>query len=438
MPRGGGAAGSLPLPFTRHGGEVEAAASQVQRVFRNRRQDSRRRAALAIERIYLRSRRRGHGGQPPPPPTPTQQHAPHPPHPPHLPHRRKRPALARATVMAPSCWRARRRRAWARAARRPAHPHSPPRFEALRAVPGAGSGSPMLLATGGIAPPHLQPLPESAELVAEPPDGVDGVGVGGMDMDGALGAGAMGVGMAAADGVIRQAQTAFRTRRLRQKAVRVIESAWSEYQYHSEQAVLAAADAERAPSHAYHARRRERAARVIQGYLQRQQQASSVAGGAGGAGGEAMMVVGGDGRSMAVVAGGGPVVYSAAELDLLQKVQRNFRALMRRQAEEAEEALHATRTASQRAGGEALDDGGYHRLCDILKKAAAQPQPGTGAASGLSDDDRNHLAKLQLAWREHLERKRPQAPAQPWGDADAVSPPGAVAPDAAAVSSWMR
>ena len=49
------------------------------------------------------------------------------------------------------------------------------------------------------------------------------------------------------------------TRILRRKAVRVIESAWKDWQFHSEQANTAARDTGSTPFHAFHAERRERA-----------------------------------------------------------------------------------------------------------------------------------------------------------------------------------
>ena len=117
--------------------------------------------------------------------------------------------------------------------------------------------------------------------------------------------------------MIRQAQAAFRARQLRKKAVRVIESAWSEWQYHSEQATIAARDAETAHFHAYHAERRERAARVIQCYLQRQQAqlggddvADDVSGGGG-----AMLMEGGEGSARDLP------LYSSAELEMLRRLR---------------------------------------------------------------------------------------------------------------------
>lgn len=361
MPRSGSSAGG-PLPFSRQrgssgsleGGEFEAAASQVQRVFRTRRQDSRRRAALAIERIYLRSRRddrvrtvagaasstmagtaigmgglggsgadSGGGGS------------------------AGGGGLLTSATMADDDAVA----ALVGGSATSPQPHSPGRtgFEhgGIR-LASAGSSSPMLHATGAMPPGPLQSLPEAAELVEEP-------------------------GGLAAEEVVRQAQIAFRNRHLRRQAVRVIETSWSEYQYHDRQAVIAATGAEGAASHTYHARRRERAARVIQGYLQRQQGA---------------LADDGDDRR------DGEGTYTTAELELLRRVQRTFRALRQKQEAEAEEVLNATRSASEHMGG---DEQGYLRLVHILRK---------GQAATLSDDDRAHLARLQLAWRDHLEKKK--------------------------------
>jgi len=217
--------------------------------------------------------------------------------------------------------------------------------------------------------------------------------------------------------LVRQAQLAFRTRQARKKAVRVIESAWSEWQYHSEQANLAASDAESAHFHAYHAMRRERAARVIQGYLQRQQGEEGEAGSDGLLGGmepAGTLHEGGPGARPVGGATDRPLLYSSAELEMLRRVQRAFRAHVRSQAEEAEEALKEARLASHRAA--ALDGSGsgdvYERLCGILRKVA---DDGTNAAANLSREEQAVLATLQQAVRDNLERKRKKARASGMG-----------------------
>ena len=197
----------------------------------------------------------------------------------------------------------------------------------------------------------------------------------------------------------------------------VIESAWSEWRYHSEQAKLAAHAAESAPFHAYHADRRERAARVIQGYLQRQEaqameaaaaeaaaaDAAVAAAGAGssdieGADAESSAISkrlmrhaegvspslfgvdippslfgvgaeGGNARVCGVHTGGRSVAdgpserYSTNELTLIRHAQRAFRAHLRTQAEEAEEVLDATMKRSL-----CMRDDEHSRLCDVLRR----------------------------------------------------------------------
>ena len=231
-------------------GEAEAAASQVQRIFRHRRQqDSRRRAALAIERFYLRRRRapaemgRGASSAPeghqfgalgggvaaiceerPPSAHPDRSPSSHP-------------------FGSASC------ASMPFGTSPPGYSNSPPRF-ALPPSTMSASSSPMMLSAGHAPMPPLQPLPEGSII-----DGASG--------DRAPVGAAGRLGNAAA--LIRSAQLAFRARQMRKKAVRLIEEAWSEWQYHSEQAKLAARDPEHASVHAYHAERREYAARVIQG-----------------------------------------------------------------------------------------------------------------------------------------------------------------------------
>ena len=151
--------------------------------------------------------------------------------------------------------------------------------------------------------------------------------------------------------LIRAAQVAFRARQHRKKAVRIIEAAWSEWRFHSKQAQLAAHAVEGAPYHAYHAERRERAARIIQGYLQRGLDEAAAAEAAGGAHdgvdaeerGDAQYGAGANGaarsgrserRSEHHLA---LPVYNAHEVHLLRTVQRAFRAHLSTQRAEAEE-----------------------------------------------------------------------------------------------------
>ena len=110
--------------------------------------------------------------------------------------------------------------------------------------------------------------------------------------------------------------------------------------YHSDQAQLAAQTVGNAGLHTYHATRRERAARVIQGYLQRQQ-ATTVATGAAG---DMRIVVGGAEEGALVAGDGGDEapVYSREEMELLRRAQRAFREHLRKQNVEAEEILHET------------------------------------------------------------------------------------------------
>ena len=359
MPRAGGGAGG-PLPFHKGGtrrsgergsggggaGEVEAAAAQVQRIFRNRRQDSRRRAVLAIERFYLRRRRS------PPLRQPSEGTA-----------ASGSPSKGSLAPLLES-----------EIAISPEMATSGGGDQALHGGDAASASS----AAQWPSPPlwSKQPHSPTGRSSREQPP--------------------IPAGQAA---LIRQAQAAFRARQLRKKAVRVIESAWSEWQYHSEQATIAARDAETAHFHAYHAERRERAARVIQCYLQRQQAqlggddvADDVSGGGG-----AMLMEGGEGSARDLP------LYSSAELEMLRRVQRAFRAHVRSQAEEAEEVLHATRSAADCSFGadERLDGGSYARLCDILRRCSLE-----GQGASLSRDEQSVLVTLQHAVRDHLERKR--------------------------------
>ena len=399
--------GGGPLPFhkvssrrLRDGqqggeGEVEAAAAHVQRIFRTRRHDSRRRAALAIERFYLQRRRSppharaddggaGVGGS---------------------------PTLALASPL-------------------------------LSSLSASGTASPLILGGAALGPQPLAPLPEAevdensmlgledGELFvpsAHPSPQLAWAGNGrppGASAGHHSPPARSGVGShepsplvgerhsAASAALVRQAQVAFRTRHARRKAVRVIESAWQEWQYHSEQAKLAAHDAESAHFHAYHAERRERAARVIQGYLQRQQQA----GGEDGSGLDPGVLP--DGTRDRGTTGTHPrdqglesPMYSSAELEMLRRVQRAFRAHVKSQAEEAEEALKEARSASQSAnalggGGRGQDE--YGRLCAILRRCTHE---GINAAN-LSREEQAVLVALQQAVRTNLERKRRQQPVE--------------------------
>ena len=392
MPRSG-TGSSGPLTFARRNsgdGEVEAAAAQVQRVFRNRRQDSRRRAVLAIEKFYLR-RRRGPGAY-------------------HLAPRvvgastpsgsSDRVATLTANPRAACLGGALTSTEKDSAALAPLKAScSPPRF--LSSGGGSSSSSPMLHATGGLAPLPLAPLPE-ASMFAGPvgsetasgerlqaPGNAEGNA---MVTDDGSSQEVIDLGQAA---LIRHAQHELRTRILRRKAVRVIESAWKDWQFHSEQANTAARDTGSTPFHAFHAERRERAARIIQGYLQRQADAAdpgracSHEGALDGSVAEA-------GSSIEKTSEG--QLYTVEEIEMLRRLQRNFRSHLRSQAAEAEEVLEATRSASDQAG----DAGNaYDRLCRILRKCSLD-----GPVADLSDDEQSVLTKLQQAVRDHLERKR--------------------------------
>ena len=118
-----------------------------------------------------------------------------------------------------------------------------------------------------------------------------------------------------------------------------------------EQAQLAAHAVEGAPYHAYHAERRERAARIIQGYLQRGLDEAAAAEAAGGAHDGADAEERGDAQYGAGANGAARSgrserrsehhlalpVYNAHEVHLLRTVQRAFRAHLSTQRAEAEE-----------------------------------------------------------------------------------------------------
>ena len=251
--------------------------------------------------------------------------------------------------------------------------------------------------------------------------------------------------------LVRQAQVAFRTRQLRKKAVRIIEGAWTAWQFHSEQANLTANDAEHAPEHAYHAKRRERAARIIQKYLQHQEaeaEGSMSPGGGMHTSGHSSPRHGGGSHGQHHGHGhhhhharngeATPLLYSAAELELLRRVQRSFHAHLSSQRQEAQEVsrrssnhsqrlrsppynvpsppvacwscrecqvIHATRAAAARETPSGAPDPQYARLCDILRRCSLE-----GEATNLSRDEQAVLTKLQQAVRDHLERRRAAPP----------------------------
>mmetsp|Transcript_40434 Transcript_40434/g.106642 ORF Transcript_40434/g.106642 Transcript_40434/m.106642 type:complete len:388 (+) Transcript_40434:372-1535(+) len=176
--------------------------------------------------------------------------------------------------------------------------------------------------------------------------------------------------------LIRATQAKFRARQHRKKAVRVIEAAYGEWKFHAEQARLAA-QGERDPSlHNYHAERRERAARCIQGYLQRQQRKDDVA-----------PADGSEADS----------VYTDEQLELIRRAQRAFRAHIRQHAEEAQELHHAT------ASAQLIGDAEHSQLCDILRRCAVSAQAGH---AHLSPGEAGLISKLQQSFRDNLERKR--------------------------------
>jgi hypothetical protein len=241
----------------------------------------------------------------------------------------------------------------------------------------------------GLTPQHLASLPEAQEVLggdddepmAERSPGIAGMRHGGSPTHGAHHSHSLEGAFHGQHSLIRQAQLAFRSRQQRKKAVRVIEGAWSEWQFHSEQAKLAANVADGAPFHAYHAERRERAARVIQGYLLREQSGAA------------------EGAHESPNASS----YSVEELELLRRLQRSFRAHVKTQAAQAEAALQATRSASEGSGDD--ERSLFGRLCHILRKCSLE-----GSAANLSGEEQAELTRLQLAVRDHLERKRQQQP----------------------------
>ena len=172
-----------------------------------------------------------------------------------------------------------------------------------------------------------------------------------------------------------------RARQLRRSAVRVIERTYSEWKYHAERARLAAeGSSEGGPDaalHSYHAERRACAARCIQQYLARPQlqPAAGVA--------EAVVGAGAAGGAAGSAASGDECGYTRAQLELIRRVQRQFRALVSKQAEAAQE-LHNTslREASSAAG--TLPQ--HEHLCAILRQVyrerkgrKLQATPGTQA-----------------------------------------------------------
>jgi hypothetical protein len=193
-----------------------AAVAQVQRVFRSRRQDSRRRAALAIESFYIRRRRAPRGSAVVPglagyaPGT-----APH--------------GLA---GYAPGT-----------------APHGLSDYAHGAMSSAAMGGAPHALAGGAhCGASAVESLPETAEEIAEnasaesAPDPSlpfqplpQGFGaIPGYAPSTALLGYAPSTARPGYASLIRAAQVAFRARQHRKKAVRIIEAAWSEWRFHSE------------------------------------------------------------------------------------------------------------------------------------------------------------------------------------------------------------
>mgnify|MGYP003684273807 CR=1 FL=1 len=146
-------------------------------------------------------------------------------------------------------------------------------------------------------------------------------------------------------------------RAMRLSAVRLIERAYWEWKYHGEQARLAAEGSiDGGPDselHSYHAERRACAARCIQQYLTRQQfQQRPVSQPGSSSGGQAAAPSRGDG-------------YTAAQLEVIRRVQRNFRAHLHKQAEAAHELHH---TSLRQAGADAGAHPHHAHLCDILRR----------------------------------------------------------------------
>lgn len=136
-----------------------------------------------------------------------------------------------------------------------------------------------------------------------------------------------------------------------------------------EQARLAAEGSRDAALHTYHSEQREKAARCIQGFLQRQQ-----------------LQQGAD-EPMASP----KPLYSEDQLKCIRRAQRAFREHVRKQEADAQELHKAMQHAS------AISEVEHSQLCDILKQAAR--------GEALSVTDRERLARLQHAFRETLSRK---------------------------------
>jgi hypothetical protein len=159
-------------------------------------------------------------------------------------------------------------------------------------------------------------------------------------------------------------------RQLRLSAVRLIERAYSEWKYHAEQARLAAegdTDGGRdADLHSYHAERRACAARCIQQYLMRQQLLQQ----------QDNPQAGGEGDAGAAGAGEG---HTPARIEVIRRLQRNFRAQLSKQAEAAHE-LHYT---SLREASCATGTGPQHsHLCQILLRVYRERKQRAAAAGG--------------------------------------------------------
>jgi hypothetical protein len=205
-----------------------AAVAQVQRVFRSRRQDSRRRAALAIESFYIRRRRAPRGSAvvpglagyaPGTAPHGLSDYAPG-----TAPHGLSDYAPGTA-------------------------PHGLASYAHGAMSSAAMGGAPHALAGGAhCGASAVESLPETAEEIAEnasaesAPDPSlpfqplpQGFGaIPGYAPSTALLGYAPSTARPGYASLIRAAQVAFRARQHRKKAVRIIEAAWSEWRFHSE------------------------------------------------------------------------------------------------------------------------------------------------------------------------------------------------------------
>ena len=89
---------------------------------------------------------------------------------------------------------------------------------------------------------------------------------------------------------------------------------------------------------------------------------------------------------------------------MLRRLQRAFRAHVHSQEEEAEEVLHATRSAAVSAAAQAGGGNGgggenvYDRLCQILRRCSQEG----GSAADLSREEQEVLSTLQQRVRDQL------------------------------------